>query len=219
MTREEFIKAAYLEATRKDVPPPVGSRKYNALLEIGNLFIQAWQNEPNTDWNSLWRKEKIGTVSTTDRYSIDTDEVRKVSTRPNDKVEIRTADGQVALFSIVKPEQLSDYDRTCAKVGDELVFNQPFDSDSPLIGGDIYLPYFTYAERMTSSTSVVPVDQPMWLVWITAADFVRTDPAKPHLYGNLVAMAQDAMNSMKDNNRQTQSSQMVNNWAPLGMEW
>lgn len=213
------MKQAYFAAVGKATPPTSGN-KYDALLLAGNMFIEQWQNEPNTDWKSLFRRESVATVSATDTFPVDLDEVRKVSTNANDKVRLTATDGTYTDYDIVTPHQLSTHTKCVALVGENLVFDKPFDSDSQWIGASITLPYYTYAEPLVGANDEVPVDQPLWLVYMTAAEFVRNnDYIKQNQYSNLVAMAADVMKSMKKNNSESQSRFAIRPFTPLGQSW
>lgn len=219
MTRDQFIQKAYFAATGKATAPTSGN-KYDALILSGNMFIEQWQNEPNIDWKSLYRKESVGTISASDRISVDLDEIRKLSTDPNDKVVLTSTDGTETEYDIVKPNQLANHTKCCALMGEELVFSEAFDSDSQWIGATVTAPYYTFAEQMTSANDEVPVDQPLWLVYMTAAEFVRNnDYIKQGQYSNLIAMAQDVMNSMKKNNKESQVRFASRPFTPLGQSW
>lgn len=219
MTRDQFIQKAYFAATGKATAPTSGN-KYDALLLSGNMFIEQWQNEPNTDWKSLYRKENVGTISASDRISIDTDTIRKLSPNVNDKVVLTSTDGTTTEFSIVSPNQLANHTKCCALVGEELVFSEAFDADSQWIGANVVAPYYTFAEQMSGASDEVPVDQPLWLVYMTAAEFVRNnDYIKQNQYSNLIATAQDVMNSMKKNNKESQVRFAGRPFTPLGQSW
>lgn len=219
MTRDQFIQQAYMAAVGKATPPAPGTNKHSVLLGMGNIFIEQWQNEPNVDWRSLWRKEQLATVSATDRFAIDTDEVRKLSTHEDDNVVVESPEGKRAEFVIVRPEQLSHHVNAVALIGEYLVFSQPFASDSEFIGGKITVPYYTYAEKLVNANDEVPVDQPIWLVYMTAGEFVRNnDYIKQNQYSNLINLANEVMKSMKQNNKASQVTTAKRAWMPLAGE-
>lgn len=217
MTRDQFIQQAYLMAVGKATPPDSGTNKYEVLLDTGNIFIKQWENEPNVDWKSLYQRTVLTPlVSATDTFAIDPAVVRKVSVNTHDKVIVTSTDGKTAEYEIVSPQQLNTYEHVCARMGNNLVFSEAFDADSEFIGGTITLPNYGFAAELVNANDTVPVDQPLWLVYMTAAEFVRNnDYIKQNQYSNLVAMAQDVMRSMKKNNAETQQLFPNRDWTPL----
>jgi hypothetical protein len=75
-----------------------------------------------------------------------------------------------------------------------------------------------YASQLVDDTTDVPVDDPNWLVTITAAEYVRNDIVKQNQYGNLVQEANDLMENMKADN-DAQVSEVTADWSPLGATW
>lgn len=221
MTRDEFIQQAYLWAVGKATPPTEGTNKHSVLLGTGNGFIEAWQNEQNTDWKSLYQRTVLTPlVTATDTFAIDPLVVRKISTNKEDTVIVTATSGKTAEYAIVTPEQLNTYEHVCARVGNNLVFSEAFESGSEFIGGTITMPNFGFATKLTTDVSVVPVDQPMWLVYMTAAEFVRNnDYIKQNQYPNLISMANEVMKSMKLNNKATQVMEFKRDWTPLSQSW
>ncbi len=216
MEREDFIKRTYQFATGEASAPPVGSEDYNRIVDLGNSFIEDWQNEPGIQWGSLYKRVDIGTVSATDRFSFDSTELRELSFE-EDGVCLIGPNGQRAFFTLVQPRKLYQQDNGVARIGDEIVFGKPFTENSPWIGWTIRVSGYGTAEAMDSPTSIVPVDQPLWLVYMTAAEFARNDYIKSGQYGNIVALAANVMGSMKQNNEAAQHIIADHgNFEPLG---
>lgn len=69
-----------------------------------------------------------------------------------------------------------------------------------MFGGTIFAPVYTFPTPLSGDTDVVPVDIPNWLVYATAAEYVRNDVTKVSSYPTLVAQANDLMEKMKENN-------------------
>lgn len=221
MTRDQFIQQAYLMAVGKATPPASGTNKHSVLLQAGNIFIQQWQDEPNTDWKSLYQRTELADeVTATDTFALDATVIRKLSVNKDDKVIVTSPDGIEAKYTIVTPNQLRSYDNACARIGNNLVFNKPFDNDSEFIGGTITVPNYGYASLLVQANDLVPVDQPLWLVYMVAAEFVRNnDYIKQNQYSNLIALAAEVMKSMKKNNGESQIVEPLRDWTPLGQSW
>lgn len=202
MNTSELVAAVILKATGKAKTLQPADSKYKKILGIANMYIRQWQSEPGVDWTSLYDPAySLGTVSATNQYSLDLDEVRKISDVPGDVVKITTDDG-VYEFPTVPADQLNLYHggNYCAQINDTLQFARTFDTDSPEYGGTIEVPVYLRAELLTRPTSTVPVDDPMWLVVICAAEYVRPDSSTNYLHPDLVAEANQLMQKMIDNN-------------------
>ena len=198
----ELVAAVLLKATGKRRTPQPGDARYLKVFDTANLYIRVWQQEPGVDWVSMYDPSyRIGTVSTSNSYSIDTEEVRKVSSIPGDRVHVVKGD-QVFEFTLVAPEQLKAYrgTNTCAQMGDSLRFAREFTADSPEFGGFIEVPVYLRAPLLTNAQSVVPVDDPMWLVAVCAADYARNDIMLKEQYSTLISEANQTMQKMIENN-------------------
>ena len=69
-----------------------------------------------------------------------------------------------------------------------------------MIGGQITIPVYLHAPLLTSQNSIVPVDNPMWLVTMCAAEYARNDILLQNQYGNLIEEANQLMQKMIENN-------------------
>ena len=202
MTTSEFVQAVILKATGKASNLVSTDTKWIKIVSIANRQIRKWERV--ADWNSLYDPHYvIGTVSATDTYELD-DEVRKLSDTPGDTVRI-VYDTDNNLFSewqVVNAERLKQYSsgNYCAQVGKNLVFNKTFKTTDTEYGGSIQVPVYLYAEPLTSASSEVPVDDPEWLICMTAAEYVRNDVTKQNQYPNLVQEANDILQTMIDDN-------------------
>lgn len=211
MNTTQFVSAVYLRAERKLPTFVSGSSKWLNILGIANAKIDAWQNEPTVDWNSLYDANySIGTVSATNTFELD-DEIRLLSNESGDTITITHINGDTSEYETVKANQLKSYPsgNYCAKVGRNLVFNRAFNSDDAQFGGTITAPVYLHAEHLVNDQDEVPVDDPEWLVTVTAAEYNRTDVTKANQYGNLINEANALMEAMKDANDQSQVEVMA----------
>jgi len=223
VTTSELVNSVYLKSAGKIPTFTSGSTKWLKIVAIANGYIDAWQNEPGVDWSSLYDPAfSIGTVSATDTFDLDTDEIRKLSDGRDDPVRIIHSNGtDYTDYEIVPANQLrSDYrsGRYCAQIGPTLKFNRAFTSDDPQFGGTIYVPKYGFAEHIEADGDDVPVDDPQWLVLMTSAEYVRNDITKQNQYPNLVNEANNLMVSMKDAN-DAQINSVVTPWRPAGASW
>lgn len=200
MLRSEFIQKAYLRATGKPTAPTSGSRKYNQLVELGKYFTDTWQNEPGTDWTSLFDFRNTGTVTATDTFALDAT-IRKVSQQEGDTIKIVHTDDSETYYELIPADRLNEYryDYAVAVIGRNLVFSSPFTADSRQLGGTIVAPSYGYAEFPSTDGGSIEVDDPNWLVVMAAAEFVRNDITRQNQYPNLIAEANVLMQKMKEN--------------------
>lgn len=218
MITQEFVKAVILKATGKPSELSTSDVKYKKIIGIGNYYIDAWQNEPGVDWQSLYDPAfKIGDIGLSDMYEIDLLVIRKISDTPGDFILIKTLNENRA-YKTVTGNQLKRYKsgNYCAQIGNKLYFNRKFTSDDAEYGGDILVPIYTHAKKLTDATSEIPVDNPLWLVTISAAEFVRNDTTKQNQYPNLINEANQLMQRMIDDNG-AQISEIYSPWGIPGV--
>lgn len=216
-TASYIITKAYLAAQRKATPPAAGTTKYNALLGIVDSMQQLWAAEPDVEWNSLYSLVTIGTVSATDTFDLD-DTINYISKREGDYV-LLTNGTNTTTVRLVSPNQLYEnrYVNACAQIGLTLKFSKAFLSTDSTFGYSIKVPAILYPDDITVGTNTVQVDDPMWLTYMTAADFVKADTQKSVLYDKLLALADQHMQRMKQNNG-GQYESVSTNWRPEGAQ-
>jgi hypothetical protein len=196
------ISKAYVHAQRKGTAPAVGTDKYAVLLDIADSMQQMWAAEPGIEWNSLYSIVSNGVITATDTFDLD-DSVDYISKRFGDYVTTVSANGlNIVTYKLVSPDQLYEYkaDKAVAQIGRTLKFSKPFISTDTEIGYTLKVPAMTFPDDLTSGSSLVSVDDPMWLVYMTAAEYVRNDVVKVSQYNNLLAMADNSLQKMKANN-------------------
>lgn len=227
MTVTDAISTSYLLATGKPTAPSSGTSKYNRILGLLNVFSRGWANEPGVDWQSLRLWANVtGTVTATATFAIPTT-LDRVSKDANDPVRILHSDGITeSEYTIVPAERLYESGSrvrgasggTVAIVGSNLVFDTAFTADSPQFGGTIQVPGYKVVATLSSGSDAIEVDDPDWLCYMVAAEYVRNDITRVQQYGNLVALANNAMNGMKEANGSAQE-QVTAQWSPLGSTW
>lgn len=199
MSTDEFVAATILRATGELSTAAFGDDDYSKVVQLANLKIDAWAKE--TTWSSLYDPAvEIGTISATDTYDLD-DTIRVISQDADDPIQIVT-DTQTINYHTVPAQDLKKYTsgNYCARVGATLKFNKTFSATDPEYGGTIKVPAYLYAEHLTKASDEVPVDDPNWLVVITAADWVQSDVTLAQNRPDFIAEANDLMVAMKRNN-------------------
>lgn len=226
MTTTEAIAAVYLLATGKTTTLSSGS-KYTRIFNLLDFYQRRWAREPEIDWNSLYDPAfSLGTVTATDSFDIDTSSVRKLSDREGDSVRIVWTDGigytdyKITTIDDLKrryygPGKTSYNGFYCARNGNQLVFNHTFTSADSQYGGDIQVPCYIFPDELTATSDDVQVDDPDWLVFRVAAEYVRNDITRRQRYPELLAEANECMARMKSDNDDVQVNDVVKPWAPF----
>jgi hypothetical protein len=215
VTTLEFVAAVYLKATGKVTTLTPGGDKYNKIVGIGNFYIQQWARERGVDWNSLYDPAyEIGTITATDTFDLD-DDVRKISPQEGDFVRITHTNGQTTDYSVITAQNLRRYSTGSyvAQIGRTLKFNIPFTSVSAQLAGTLTVPVYLYPDLLINPSDTLPVDDPNWLVLMTAAEYNRNDLIKQNQYGNIIAEANESMAGMKEAN-EAQISEAYRPWSP-----
>lgn len=196
MTTDELVAAVVLKATGRNKDLKWGDKNYKKILGIANFYISSWQNEPEVDWASLYDPEySIGATRNTRRYELDRSEVNKISDMPGDYIMVGNEP-----FQTVTANQLKRYEggNVCAVAGEYIIFGRDFTGGE--LGKTIKVPVYLKAETLKGARSVVPVDDPYWLVTICAAEYARSDILLQNQYSNLITEANQLMKKMIENN-------------------
>lgn len=213
MTADQVITRAFLHAQRKATPPAVGTPKYNALLAIVDSMQKLWADEPDIDWDSLYQLKTLAvTASATDTFAIDAT-IDYLAKNELDPIRIGTK-----TFKLVRPKQLYQYKESdvCAQIGGSLKFSKTLDSS--LTGLSIQVPAIMKVDDITVGSNIVQVDDPTWLVYASAAEFNRNDLVKVSQYDNLLALADQVMQKMKNKNSGS-IEEVAMTWTPEGESW
>lgn len=229
MTISDFVAQTILKATGEISTAVSGDAEWEKVRGIGNLYIPQWAREPGVDWDSLYDPESsFGTVTNTSSFGLPAT-VIKISDKAGDTVRIDWTDGVgYTDFQIVPANELKRYydgnrssfaGNVCAQLGRTLVFNRTFVSTDGEFDGTIKVPVYSEPALLTADGSTVPVDNPSWLVVISAAEYVRNDITLTGQYPNLVAEANQLMQEMKDNNNTAQYSDIIRSPAGAGVSW
>jgi hypothetical protein len=219
MTASQLLYDVYRAYRGKpDSRTPVwGSDKANVALAIANRKIQEWATDPRNKWNSLFEITALATTvdanTPTATYNLATNFFQ-----PSDYVKIVKTDSSYVEYPIVKAQQRNNPSYQAVYIHGsnpkKLTFAQTIDTG--LHGGTIYVPgYFTPSD-LTVEADVVPVDDPRWLVYITASELARNDAAKDDQFPTLVGMANDLYRKMSDANNDMGYAQpnVVENFMP-----
>lgn len=222
MTLATLITRAYLLATGKATPPTSGTNKYSKLVGLANVCQDMWQSEPDTEWDSLYMTVTLsGTITDTDTFALG-NSIREVSHREGDYVRAVHTDDNETQFLLVKPNQLQDYAtdglRVVARVGSNLVFSIPFQTTDPEYGGRIKVPCYGFVSTLANDSDIIQVDNPLWLCYMVAAEYCRTDMTLNYRTDDLVSRANEVMTDMKQS-QDANRSEPIRTFSPLGRSW
>lgn len=218
MTAQELINEIFYAYKGKISTriPAWGSDKANLYLAIANRKQREWCTDPKNKWNSLFADDVIDQVDATTptatynlpaTYFLSSDFARVVKT-----------DDSIVEYPIVTVPRRNDNEQSLYISGSnpkKITFSQTIDTG--LDGGDLYVPGYYLLDNLTESTDPVLVDDPMWLVYITASELARNDAAKDDQYVNLVNQANDRYTKMIEANRDVGYGQplSVTNMMPI----
>lgn len=222
----DAIANTYLLATGKTTTLTAGTTKYTKILALLNMFTQQWAGEVGVDWKSQRLVANVtGTVTATDTFAIPTT-LSKVSKTQGDFVRIVHTDGTESDYDIVPIERLYQESSKAqggtgnrvAISGSNLIFDVAFTATSPQFGGTIQVPGYKIPATLTAGSDTIEVDDPYWLCFMAAAEYVRNDITRVQQYPNLIAQANNAMEGMKNENN-SQVETVSATWSPLGSTW
>lgn len=217
MLVSEAITKAYQEAKGKPTAPASGTNKHSSLLILADTLTKIWAAEPDVEWNSLYATTTIDTIDASASFAIPStvDYIVKRETDP-----IFTTDGTDRVnYGLVQPNELYRYkdEKVVAKAGSNLIFYEAFTATHPEFGFTLKAPCILKTTDITLASQTVQVDDPMWLVFMMAADFIRTDLTRQNQYDRLVTYAMEIMRKMKQNNT-GQFEKVSTEWSPMGGE-
>jgi len=177
-----------------------------------------WATEPGVEWDSLYALVSVGSISATDTFPIDTT-IQYLSKREGDYA-IASNGTSSKTYTIVKPNQLYAYrnNDVVAQVGRNLKFPSAFSASSSVFGYGLSVPAILYPDDITDGSDVVQVDDPMWLAYMSAYEFVRNDLVKRNTKDDLLAYAEQSMIKMKQANG-GQYNTVSTPWTPAGESW
>lgn len=121
---------------------------------------------------------------------------------PSDYLRIDRTDTSYVEYPIVLPQRRNVSTEQSAYISGYNPKNITFATDIDTLdsGGTLTVPGFYIPGDFSSASDFIPVDDPNWLVYITASELARNDPAKEDQYPTLLAMANDLYRKMVDQN-------------------
>lgn len=221
MTAQELLDSVYQVYRGKiqSRTPAFTSDKGVVTLGIANRKIREWATDPRNKWNSLFEIKLVDTIDVlTQTYDLD-----PLFFQPSDFVRAVKTDGTSTEYPIVKAQQREAISGQNAYIHglNPKKITLSRDIDSELDGGTLYLPGYYIPAPLTLSTDIVPVDDPNWLVYITASELARNDPAKEDSFPTLVGMANEMYTRMSNANNDVgfgQPNSVINGMPQISPE-
>lgn len=177
MIVRELIEQANLLATGSK--STVSASQQTKTLLLANILQRDWQNEsfsqPDKRWNSLKHLAEIR-LSKDNSYDLE-DGFLGVTHRAKFKIGDEVVNPQYQI------------------VDGQIVFNDEFIRQYS--GQTLTYEFYQALDELDDLDQDIAIDNPNWLVYMVAGEIVRPDPVMGHQYSNLVAMAQSAMQAMK----------------------
>lgn len=193
MNLSEVINLAYQMATGKTKTLSPGNSKYERMLNIANMANMQWGSEPDVIWGSLCEDREIGVIDDSTSYKIPED-VRTVDFR---KFITLTKESNNWTVPFISPQLFKGGCYGVLQLGWKLDFNGLTEE---MKGAKIIAPVIRRTKKLVEPEDKVEIDDPYWLVYMIAAEFVRNSRTKSNQYGNLVTLAQSSMEGMKNRN-------------------
>lgn len=208
MKVSEAITTAWVQAQDELPSFAVGSEDWNRLFNLVVQYIPEWAKE--AEWISLYEPEySIGTVTATNSFDFDADEVLKFSSQEGDYVEITNPGStNISKYTIVNANKLKYYrdKNVCARVGDSLRFSKTFATTDAEYGGTITAPVILQPATVTNENSTIPVDDANWVVKKLAYHIALLDILRKDIAPLFEQEAIKLMADMKEQNELVQES-------------
>ena len=168
------------------------------MVQIANLMMNQWENEPAVEWRSRKKFIKIGSVdSEKDLYKLP-ERVLKIDRTSGRNITLKKDDKIVGEIEISDIKVMGNTLDLSGVITDQI------------LDADIYVPIIEKLPKVKNPEDPILIDNPYWLVFMTAAEFVRNSQTKNAQYGNIVAYAQNLMESMKAVNNEKGRGEMEN---------
>lgn len=228
-----FVQQVWLAYKGNNKWPAAGTDKYNRILMVANRKIRELSNDGNRNWRFFWQQVNLAD----DEYPTITAGVQAYGFEPNDasievikpaeSVYIDNSDGdQIAVFTIVDPQKRNLYSNNVCFISGQnpliLNFAGEITATDSIVGGTIRVPVYGRPAALSAEDDVIPLPEPEWLVYETAAELARNDPAKATQFPNLQGKANDMYDKLvaqNDINSFDQPNRAEPRMPQIGVSW
>lgn len=183
-----------------DDAPADGTVDYTLWLNTTNRKLFEWARDGKNTWQSLFDIRSAGTV-TADTQSYDLEDELLI---PSDFITVTTTEGQEVKYTVVKPQERRRFMNAVyiyTRDPKVVVFCDTIVTGAQIVGGEIYVPGYYLPDPLTSSTDIIPVDDPYWLVMAVASELAFNDLTYESKAADLNAKANSLYTQMASNNR------------------
>lgn len=202
MTPDSIIQKAYKMASGDEENVATSDPMYDKYLSTLNDLQRDWANEvltlPNERWASL-EEEAIETVDAEGMLYLDYEIARAPLNFP--ALYIETEDRKI-YPELVSIGEIDTDSNAYAVSGDGKTVYFSTGIIKRYAGSDVHFAVYTpVVETVKGETEGIIVQDPNWLIYMLAAEIARSDIVQAGQYGNLVALAMNSMESMKNRQR------------------
>lgn len=210
MNLEQAINNAYSIATGAEEQLETIDDDYVRLKMLANMFSQDWSSEVLSSagerWESLEQVTSLGIIAEDlTKYALPNEDIAAVAFKPTSDpagMIIQVDGSKAGLKAMDRGHFMSSRD--------SLIFSYDAKTDSVEIkssvakdhaGAELQIITYRVLPKLENATDLIEVDNPNWLVYMMAAEYVRPDQIMGGQYGNLVALASNLMEAMKSDHR------------------
>jgi len=156
-----------------DDVPTVGSEDYTNWLLTANRKLSEYARDTNVSRQSLWEDRTLGSITFgTNTYDLDENFLTA-----SDRVYVLKGT-QYIYYTLQKPQERERLSNTVYISGFDpqtLTFQTPFTATEQAVGGVLHVPGYYLPDELENANDVVPCDNPMWMVYATAAELASND--------------------------------------------
>lgn len=207
MTQAEFIVKVNYALRGTDDDAPTSGTDYDYWLSVGNTKKDELYRDSGQDWSDAFEDRSLGTITAGDNLSFDLD---KDFLHPARQAYVLLANGNRIYYNIVKPQEVDRRVRQVYIAGrhpEALIFTNEIKAGDQIIDGELHLPGFWIPKDMTKSGDTVPVPNPNWLVFATAAEIAFNDLTYEDKFADLNGKANNLYKLMTRKNRRAPHGQ------------
>ena len=194
MEVKEFIGKVHIAYKGKGAhkAPVKDTDKYKLYLSVANDMLRNWSEDPKYNWDSLYEfyedtftgnsiEAPTGFCKLIEPAELENGNLKlelkptKVRSRKRDKNAYYVYGNSPRTIDFTFGETLTDY-----------------------VGGSLSFAFGTYAPKLVNETDPVICDSLQWLIYATAAELARNDPAKDDQFEPLLQLASVEYTKMTD---------------------
>lgn len=124
---------------------------------------------------------------------------------PSDRVVVTNIDGSTVYYYLVEPQQRAIYPTntvyTSGRNPQILTFTADINTGDRIVGGTIQVPGYYMPSPLSAATDLIPIDDPMWLVYAVASEIAFNDVTYEDKYVDLNTKANNLYTLMASTNR------------------